>query len=398
MNKRNKNRNSGFTMALVLSVIVLLLLLGSSLLGLSQNAEISSIRRSQEIVAKCAADAGLTKVLSDLNVAYEQGTLDLDNLPSESSVNIENFDANFGYVIYLNAQGDIIIDSTGTAGPCYRTVHCRVQVHSNRFEHALFGNNLEIKNGPFIDGYNSDIGNYGGVNISSISIATNNTDSGAIKLGNNGYINGDIVVGPSGNPSEVVDRGNNFDVTGTMSAAEEEKNIPIVAPPSLDNRGPTPSGTITENGRCSEIVISNGDTITIDGHITLNITGKVEIDNNSQIEITEGSSLTLYIADAFKISNGGKINNLTQKPPNCIIFSTATSKVDYCLDNDGEFYGALYAPNGKVEITNNAVIYGAILGKEIKIDNCAEIYGDKALLKGTLNDDDTTLVMGKWWE
>jgi len=398
MNKKNKTRNSGFTIALVLSVIVLLLLLGGSLLGLSQNAHITSIRRSQEIAAKCAADAGLTKVLSDLNAAYLQGTLDLSNLPSEFTVNIENFEANFGYIVYLDAQGDIIIDSTGTAGPCDKTVHCNVEVRSSQFEHALFADSFDISNNAFIDGYNSDFGTYGGVNISSISIGTNNTDSGAIKLGNIGYINGNIYVGPGGDPSNVIDKEKNFDVTGTMSAAEEEKDIPIIAAPSLPNRGSTPSGTVTEDGRYSEIVISNGDTITIDGHITLYITGKIEIDNNAQIQITEGSSLTLYIADAFKMSNGGKINNLTQKPPNCKIFSTATSEVDYCFDNIGEFYGALYAPNGKVEIKNNATIYGAILGKELIIDNSAEIYGDRALLRGTFNDDDTTLIKGKWWE
>ncbi|MCF7955367.1 MAG: hypothetical protein K9M75_06165 [Phycisphaerae bacterium] len=400
MNRKNKNRNSGFAMAMVLSVIVLLLLLGGSLLGLSQNAEIASIRRSQEIAAKCAADAGMTKVMSDLKTAYETGTLDLNNLPSEFAVDIENFDANFGYIVYLDSTGNIMIDSTGSAGPSDKTVHCRVDVYSSRFEYTLFADNFDIQNNAYIDGYNSDFGPYGGINVCSISIGTNNTENNAIELDNNGYINGDIFVGPGSDPSKVINGGKHFDVTGEISAAEEEKNTPIVAPPSLDYKGSSPSGTVTENGRYSEIVMGNGETVTIDGEITLRIEGNVELDNNAEIEITEGSSLTLFIDGTFKMSNGGKINNITQKPPHCIIFSTATSEVEYCFDNIGVFYGALYAPNAKVEIKNNAIIYGAILGKELQIDNSTEIYGDKALLnlKGTFNDPDTTLVKGKWWE
>ena len=399
MNKKNKTRNKGFSMALVLSAVVLLLLLGSSLLGLSENARITSIRRSQEIAAKCAADAGLTRVLYDLNTAYLQGTLDLNNLPSEFSVPIENFDARFGYTVHIDGQGNIIIDSTGTSGPSSKTVHCGVEVYSTRFEHTLFADNFEIKNNVFIDGYNSDYGPYGGLNTIPISIGTNNTDSGAVKLDTIGYINGDIYVGPDGDPSSVVDKGRHFDVTGTMTAAEEEKNIPILPPPSLPDRGEKPSGTITENAIYENIIsTSNNEIITIEGNITLYITGKVEIDNGAQVVVTDGSSLTLYIADTFKMSNGGKINNLTQKPPNCKIFSTAEGEVDYCFDNVGEFYGALYAPNATIEIKNNAIIYGAILGKELLIDNSAEIYGDRALLNGTFGDNDTKLVKGNWWE
>jgi hypothetical protein len=398
MNKKTKQRNSGFTMALVLCVIVLLLLLGTSLLGLSENARIASTRRSQEIAAKCAADAGLTKILSDINYAYEQGTLELTNLPSEFVVDIENFDANFGYIVYLDATGDIIIDSTGTDGPCNRTVHCKVKVKSTRFEHALFADNFEIKNNAFIDGYNSDFGPYGGNNIITTSIGTNNTDSGAIDLDTIGYINGDISVGPGANPLTVIQKGTHFDVTGEMSAANEPKVVQIATPPSLLNMGLQPSGTITESGSYQEIKLGNNEIIEIDGDITLYITGDVELDNNAEIIITEGSSLTLYIGNSFTMSNGGKINNQTEKPPNCIVYSTATSEVDYLFDNTGTYHGAIYAPNANIEINNNAVFYGSILGKELKVDNSAEVYADHALLNGNYGDPETILTKGNWWE
>lgn len=401
MNRKNKNRNSGFAMAMVLSVIVLLLLLGGSLLGLSQNAEISSIRRSQEIAAKCAADAGLTKSLFDLNVLYTDSSLDLNNLLPQPAIDLENSDTQFEYTVYLDG-GNITVDSTGTSGPCVKTVHCTIQVYSSRFEHPFFANTIDIGNST-IDGYNSDYGLYGGLNISPISIATNNTDTDSIVLANGGYLNGDIFVGPDGSPLDVIDKKQNFDVTGSFDTLEEEKNIQVISPPSLTYKGAMASGTITESGQYGEISSSanNEVVITIEGDVTLHITGNVELDNGATIEITEGSSLTLFINNNFKMLNGGKINNTTREPPMCIIYSTHNdpeTPVEYNLSNTGEFYGAFYTPNANMHISENVSMYGAIIANELIIDNSSELYGDKALLEGTFNDPDTTLVKGKWWE
>lgn len=392
------NNKTGFTMALVLMVIILLLLLGTSLLSLSKNTYVASIRRSQEIAAKCAADAGLTMAISQLARAYELKTLDLANLPTVPTANIENSDASFGYTVYLDAASNIIVDSTGTSGPCSRTVHCNVDVESGRFEHALFADSFDIKNNAFIDGYNSNYGPYGGINVIITSIGTNNTADGAIKLDKIGDLKGDIIVGPGSDPAKVIDQGRHFEVTGEMSAADEEKNIPILTPPPLTYKGPTAQGTITESGIYDQINSINGEEIIIEGNITLHITGKVELSNNSTLVINADSSLTLFIGDTFVMSNGGGINNLTEKPPKCRIFSTATTQIDYDFNNTGTFYGALYAPNANVLINNNAIIYGAIVAKELNIDNSSEIYGDRALIKGIYNDADTKLTKGKWWE
>lgn len=399
MNNKIKNRNSGFSMAMVLSVIVLMLILGSSLLALSENARITSIRRSQEIAAKCAADAGLTKVLSDLNTSYLQGTLELTDLPSETDVPIENFDAKFGYLVYLDGQGNIIIDSTGKSGPSSKTVHCKVGVHSGIFEHALFANNFDISNNAAIDGYNSDYGPYGGVNVISTSIGTNSTSNNSIQLDVIGNLNGDIIVGPGADPVDVIKEGTHFEITGSSSAAEEEKPLPIIAPPAtLNYKGTSVNGNINESGIYDTVNSTNGEVITIDGDITLYITGDFRLDNGSTILINPSSSLKLFIAGSFQMSNVSAINNLTEKPPKCMIYSTASSTVNYSFNNTGNFYGALYAPNANVQVSNNAVIYGSIVANELNIDNSAEIYGDKALLNGNFGDEDTKLVNGKWWE
>ena len=388
-------------MALVMSVIVLMVLLGTSLLGLSENARISSIRRSQEIAAKCAADTGLTKAVSDLNILYAAGA-GIDDLAGVYSETIEYSNAQFEYTVYLDSNGDIIIDSVGASGPSLKTVHCNIRVYSSRFEHPFFAGRIDVGN-SIIDGYNSSYGLHGGLNISAISIGSNNTDNDSITLANGGYLNGDIFVGPDGNPADVINQKKNFDVTGSSGTLEEEKNIPVIYPPPLTYIGAQASGTITENGQYGEIIsIANNEvTATIDGDVILHITGDVELNNGATLEITEGSSLTLFIDGNFNMLNGGKINNLTQKPPNCIIYSThddPAAPVEYTLSNTGEFYGALYTPNANVHISENVLFYGAIISNELLIDNSAEVYGDMALLEGTFGDNDTRLVIDTWWE
>lgn len=97
--------------------------------------------------------------------------------------------------------------------------------------------------------------------------------------------------------------------------------------------------------------------------------------------INSGSSLVLYLDGNFKISNTGEINNEAQTPSMFQLYSTATKEVDFVFDNNTDFYGSVYAPNGKIEITNSADYYGAIIGNSVKVDNNAKIHYDQALQK-----------------
>jgi len=63
------------------------------------------------------------------------------------------------------------------------------------------------------------------------------------------------------------------------------------------------------------------------------------------------------------------------------LYSTATSSVDFVFDNNTDFYGSVYAPNGDIEIKNSAEFYGSIIGNTVKVDNNAEIHYDQALQK-----------------
>ena len=65
----------GSALALVLSVITILLAVGTGLLSLGLHSQLFSIRTGDEIAARSAADAGLAKVLNLLNQEYQGGSL-----------------------------------------------------------------------------------------------------------------------------------------------------------------------------------------------------------------------------------------------------------------------------------------------------------------------------------
>jgi len=207
-----------------------------------------------------------------------------------------------------------------------------------------------------------------------------------------------MVVGPGGDPDEVIDAAKNAEITGQQYAAQEEKELPLKNPPALIYKGSQPTGTISSSGRYDEIVMDNQEELYIVGDVILEITGNVELDNLAFIEVTEGSSLVLYVGGEFDLSNNAKVNNLTKSPPRCIIYGTASEEVDYLWDNVSDFYGAIYAPNANIEVMNNSSIFGALVGNQLTIHPNAELHGDRALMEGSVNDPDAKFVIKGWRE
>ena len=81
-----------------------------------------------------------------------------------------------------------------------------------------------------------------------------------------------------------------------------------------------------------------------------------------------------------------------------MIFGTASSGVDYLWDNDSVFYGAVYAPEAFIEVKNDCRIFGALIGESIKLDNSAEMHGDEALKKASVEGYAPEFVINRWRE
>ena len=98
--RKTNSHRGGFALAIVMSVIVLLLLLGWGVTSLGLQGQIFSIRTSTQIKAKVAADAGLTKALAEMNQLLMKSPFGVDSsLPSVTDEVLPECDATYTYAV-----------------------------------------------------------------------------------------------------------------------------------------------------------------------------------------------------------------------------------------------------------------------------------------------------------
>ncbi|MBC7218083.1 MAG: hypothetical protein H5U36_08105 [Candidatus Caldatribacterium sp.] len=169
----------------------------------------------------------------------------------------------------------------------------------------------------------------------------------------------------------------------------------------------------------SGLTVNNGQTLTLDGNTliegdlvvkqnaTLNIkegaviyvTGRILIENNASIcvEDTNGDEKTLFSTliteDYFDIAN-----NAIPEALSLVALGPSTSY----LKNNSVTTGPIFVPNGNLELSNNAVVYGGVFAKSIpKIGNNMEIYFNpfnNLSLPPTITDTKKLLELLEWSE
>ena len=119
-------------------------------------------------------------------------------------------------------------------------------------------------------------------------MGTNSIKEKDILLHNGVEINGDVVVGPGGDPSEVIHMAGKATITGDTYAKGREKRFPEIIVPVLTDKGEKPTGTITTSGQYEKIYLTDSQVLTIVGDVILDIKKEVKIDNSASLVITEG--------------------------------------------------------------------------------------------------------------
>ncbi|MHC4362797.1 MAG: polymer-forming cytoskeletal protein [Planctomycetota bacterium] len=372
---RNKvpSKRRGSALPLVLSVLVILLAMGTGMLGLGLHSRIFSTRTTSEIAARCAADAGLTKALFEMNQKLRVKPWSESELPEATDAILTNCDATFSYAITGDISSGFAVESVGKCGQVEERVNATLRLQGP-FECAVFGDDsVELKNGATVDGYNFADGE-------NLKAGTNSIESGAVDLKNSSTVNGDVVVGVDGNPDTVINA-TWATITGeTYAMADEQPLPPITVPVWLDG-------------------LANGKVITIDGPVILYITGDVILNNSAELQITnnDGVSLTMYLAGGVEVKNSGTVNNLTEDPRKLRIYG-----LDGCqsiiLKNASDFYGAIYAPNADVEMMNSADAFGAVVAKSFDQKNSADFNYDASLRDASVDDEAVRFVVKQWRE
>jgi hypothetical protein len=227
---QSKKRGSAIPLAVV--AVLILLAMGAGLLRLGLNSRIFSIRTASGIAARCAADAGLTMALLEMNNKLQVEPWDGSTLPLAIDANLPNCDAVFSYNVTGDPASGYIITSVGTANQAQRTVYATLKLRG-LFEHAILTKEtLTLKAFTLIDGYNSldplD------TNI-EVHIGTQSTLEASIVLNSGVTVEGDVMVGVNGDPNTVIkDTGA---TTGYQYSAIEEYPLPQITPPELTNMG-----------------------------------------------------------------------------------------------------------------------------------------------------------------
>lgn len=153
---RIRCRNGGFALSAMMCTVVILFILGLGLLAVGLQSRGLAVRTSSDMVARCAADAGVTKALYEMNEKLKVIPWNGSQLPQVTNEALPNTDAVYSYSV----EGDLIngynLKSKGQSGLRDKKVNCSLAL-VGPFERAILAkNNVTFKAGILVDGYNSD--------------------------------------------------------------------------------------------------------------------------------------------------------------------------------------------------------------------------------------------------
>ena len=361
----------GLVLPLAVGLMAFCALFGLSAIQLADTQGQSHIRETSSNQAFWVGDAGLQK-------AYALGACSTGTGLAATS---------FGpgsYAVAVTTNSCVVtLTATGAVNGFSRNLRADCLVTSP-FKFLAFSNGtITLSNNVFVDSYDSTKGNYGGSNV-----------------GNNGDI---------GTNGATIAIGNNVTVHGTQTTNAGAALAPVVVPAVLTALPAGVALTLTNNNtltlpagnyRYSKVNFANNVGLVISGDVLMYITGNPSFSggNNAAVTVNAGASLTIYADGVVSFSNNVALNNLAKAPDKFVIYSTYTGANGVSINNNGTFYGVIYAPLTDVTMSNNTTVFGAMVGKTITLSNDNVVHYDESL--GAFSDPNSpfTVKLGNWQE
>ncbi|MHC4723203.1 MAG: DUF7305 domain-containing protein [Planctomycetota bacterium] len=415
--KKFKKLRFGFALPLVASLVIILVLMGASMLSLGQHARIRSIRATNDIGARAAADAGLVKAVFLMNnKAADEDTWNNKELPSmEEELSLPSSNETYNFDIDGNPAKGFTITSTGFSGLAERKVFATTRMLSI-FDYAIaVKKNLVLYPNTEVNGYNSTTGE----TDLPVQIGTNSVGDDSAIVMNDTYVNGDVFVGPGGDPAEVIkSRG---EITGGTYQLGQEIYFPPVSPlEGLADKGsidlestsitiqPKDSGiyssiytrlmTLT-NKQIKDGMIAPPANIVIDGgDVVMHVTGDIDLGNSSEMIIMPGSTLTMYVDGDWVTRNDAGINNMDGIPSNFTVYGTGDLGQHLEMKAKNEFFGRVYAPDAYVDIKAGGDIYGSFTAHDFDMKSKSVLKYDTELSKKDIDDIGIYFTVSSWRE
>lgn len=443
-NKLSRSKKPGSVMALVLFAVVLLLLSGIGVLSLGQNTRIFSIRTAAEIVARSAADDGITKSIWQLNWNLQDGW-SKHPLPYENNTVLANCnDATYSYVVVkaktpsgdaglidfvgrafptAPKDGDYVVRSIGRYNGAEKVIYATLRLRGAGDSCVIVRDALALKAGTIVDGRDSrDPTNLNPDVLTEIG--TISTVADKVILNNGVTVDGNILVGVDGVPETVIkDLG--AVVTGDKYPMIEEPEFPYIYPPALpdygsqklDAKGKDRVITAADNGRYSMIDLANqgldkpARLIVESGDVVLHLTNTaankpaISLGARCEIIIKPGATLNLYVDGAISSNTDSGFNNMGT-PPDLKIWGNWRPDVTggevvqkWTLNAKSEYFGQIYAPSADVTVNAKGDLYGAFTSNSFDMRNGGNLYYDGALRDvDPIKDPGVRFVLMRWYE
>jgi hypothetical protein len=398
--RENKN---GSVLTFVVLMTFILSILGVSLLGLGLNARMDAVRDSAQMSACTGADSGIAQAIHLMNKKVESEVVwDETDIPSAENVDLPNCNSNYSFKIAGDPTAGYAVESVGRSGTHEKTIIADLEL-KGLHEYAIFANSdIELKMGTTIDGYNYD------VDDPLLQIGTNSIEPLSVGLKSFVTIEGDVVIGPDGDPEVVVENKLDAVVVGDYFNLPTTWKLPTVTVPesliTMPSSGTISGGeVITTSGRYENIhMTSTNQTVIINGDVTLYIVGETTVGNTCSIEIVDlatnpNASLTLYLGGNYTQKVDAHLVNNTNDPKRLKLFG-----LEGCTDisflSDSSFYGTIYAPYAEMNLHNSVEIFGSVIVDYFVQHVSADFHYDASLIDVSINDIGVKFVVDRWRE
>ena len=380
MNKLLQSKRRGSAIALVLLVIVILLATGTGLLSLGLRSRIFAIRNASDITARCAADAGLTIAVFEMNEKLKVKPWDDSTLPQVTERTLLNCDAIFSYTATGDLDNGYIIESVGKSNQAERKVSSTLRLKGLFDSAILVQDTITLVTGTLVEGYDPENPSEGDV---PVEIATTSDDAGDITLGPGAEVDGEVLVGVQGyfppvNPPTLPDMGTDIDIFGgtlTIGPGDSGMYTDISAA-----RGPGGAGVLEIDG----------------GDVVLYVTGNILLGQDCEILIRPDSSLTLYLDGDLTGNNSCGVNNETQDATCFALYGTGEDQ-DIELRARSDFYGAVYAPNADITIRAGCNVCGSFISESFTTTGTGSLIRYDAALRNVTTTDVGVVFVVQYW-
>lgn len=377
-------------------VIIVLSVLGAAIVSRSISESNLVKRFSSSRRGFWLAEAGIQRALWELNYGGSTwtgwvGSGETRTLQT-SLIGAGDYEVTVANISSSNPQ----ITSTGffpnrnASDRAERTIIVRV-IRDSIFDYAAFGQqSLTMSGNANTDSYDSAQGRYNQNGNRGLNgdVGTNGTTNGAITLTGNAAVRGDASTGLGGT---VTTNGNAQVVPPGQITHQNNVDLPLVTvPPALANlsnganfslNGNQSQSLASGDYKFSSINISGNGQLTITGTARIYLTGSssLSISGNGGLNIISGAQLTFYADGNTNISGNGIVNQ-SYLPQNFMLYATGTpGSRSIQISGNGDFHGAIYAPDASIDISGNGGVYGSIIGQRVNITGNGGVHYDEAL-------------------